>query len=754
MSRVAGRRSSFLLAGALAACLAVLASAQGPGDEATALQAAEDAYAERRWPEAIEAFDAFIAEYPNSEQMKRVYLRLAQAHGQAAHDDLARQYYSKLIALDPDNTYANQGVSSWGNLYVRRYQYREAGQMCEEVMRMYPGTRAAEMANYLIGNYLYAEKRYDDAINGYTRFLEDYPKSVYHRSALRQLIDLLLRESRSDDAEGLLAAYVSASPDDSQILSQLAQVYAEQERYADAVRMLERALERKPGDAQLLESLGTAYVRSGDRTRARDAWLRIAGAGAPNYSTLQRIANLFKQHGFYDEAATHYEAAIELQPAVGYLYTQLAEVHRIRGDLPGALSVYVRSLLHLGMSPAARLPVLLAVGELYPAAQASQAFDDMADVVREELGDAVDANPAALLTLAEARFMAGDYTGSLGWFQRLSRATADNGAVMAQYATALEQRDAHAAVELFYASLVRLHPAAAAVPTWWIGLGRAIERQGRPADAVAAYKSAIAADPARARTATADVMLARALLDGAHDPDAALEQLRVARAHPRLARSRLEMDLLIAEAYMLKGAYAEADAILTRGAWGGAATASRAKYLLGELRLRQGRIEDANGAYTLVARAYPASEWANDALDRLTLTQANAGQAAALASYVGALGLRAVGDARAAMRECEGVVLAAPAAPVAQDALLLLAQLAVETADLPKAEESYAALAAKEGHLADRALLELGRLHSRRDAGDQATAAYERLLERSPTGAYAVTARSELRALHPDTPTP
>ncbi|MBT3268761.1 tetratricopeptide repeat protein [Candidatus Poribacteria bacterium] len=748
MSSLARPRLRVLPAVLLLTAYVLVAAAQEPADEATTLQAAESAYAERRWPDAVAAFEAFIAAYPESAQMKRAYLRLAQAHGQAAHDEQARVYYAKLIALDPNDTYANQGVSSWGNLYVRRYQYREAGQMCEEVMRMYPGTRAAEMSHYLIGNYLYAEKRYDDAIRGYTTFLEEYPESVYHRSALRQLIDILLRESRTDEAEELLAKYVSVTPDDSQILGQLAEVYAGQERYEDAVRLLERALQEKPEDLQLLESLGTAYIRSGDRPRARDAWQRMAGSAEPTYSTHQRIAHLLKQHGFYEEAAARYEAAIALQPRVAYLYTQLAEVEKIRGDIAGALSVYVRSLLRLGMAPAARMPVLTAIAELYPAKEAVRAFDDMEEVVRVEAGEGFRGDPAAVLTLAEARFMAEDYTGSLVWFERLAAATSDNGAAMAHYASTLEARGEDAAAEAFFASLVEMHPQAPSVPAWWSRMGQAMERQGRVGEAVAAYRAAIAADATRAQTPDVDASLARALMYGAHDPQAAMTHLAAARAHPRLAHSRLALDLLIAEAHMLMGSYEQAEAVLTRGSWGGAATASRAKYVLGELRLRQGRYDEATDAYMIVARTYQSSPWANDALARMTLIQANAGQGAALASYVGALGLRAAGDDEGAMRECAAVVTVAAAAPVAQDALLLLANLATEAADYAAAADAYAHLAAQEGHLADRALLELGRLHVVRDDGDEAAVAYERLLERSPTGAYAVTARAELRSLN------
>ncbi len=731
----------------LLACAAPVWAAPQTADERTSLAAAEDAYADREWSAAIAAFEAFVEGYPDSAQLNRAYLRLAQAHGQAAQDELARQYYSKLIALGPDDSYANQAVASWGSLYVRRYQYREAAQMCEEVMRMYPGTRAGEVAHFYIGNYLYGDKRYDDAIHAYVTFLEAYPKSVYQRSGLRQLVDILLRESRSDQAEEVLQKYITASPDDSLILGQLAEVYAGQERFEDAVRMLEQALERKPGDVQLLQSLGTAYIESGERSKARDAWLRVVEVDKPTYSTHQRVAHLLKQHGFYDEAATHYTVAIDLQPRVAYLYTQLADIRKIQGDTAGALAVSVKSLLTLGMAPAPRATVLTAIAELYPASDAARAYDDMEAVIRQEVGGGEITDPAALLTLAEARFMAGDYEGSVAWFERLAAAASDNGVAMAEYARGLEERRDDAAAEIFYASLLRAHPRAPETPAWWQSRGQAAERLGKHGEAVAFYRSAIKADPTRAQAPTADLALARALMRGTHEPGVALAHLSAVRKHPQLARLRLELDVLIAEAHMLMGSHDQAEAVLTRGSWGRGDTAARAKYVLGELYLAQGRYEQATDEYMLVARTYGSSGWANDAIDRMTLIQANTGYGSALDAYVAALSLRATGDAQAAIRECRAVVDAAPSAPVAQDALMLLAEVAAETGDVSAAEASYDTLSRAEGHLADRALLELGRLRAARPDSGSARAAYEQLLLRSPAGAFAVTARAELRAL-------
>jgi TolA-binding protein len=716
-------------------------------DEAAALAAAEDAYADRAWPVAAEAFEAFVATYPESDQLNRAYLRLAQAYGQTAQDQLARQTYSKLLALDPDDSYANQAVASWGSLYVRRYQYREAAQMCEEVMRMYAGTRAGEVAHYYIGNYLYGDKRYDDAIRAYTTFLEAYPTSVYQRSGLRQLVDILLRESRTDQAEEVLQQYVTASPDDSLVLGQLAEVYAGQERFEDAVRMLEQALERKPGDTQLLESLGTAHVQGGDRDGARDAWLRIVATGKQTYSTHQRVAHLLKQHGFYEDAATHYSAAIALQPRVAYLYTQLADIHKIQGDTAGALTVFVKSLLTLGMAPAARAPVLTAIAELYPAKDAARAYDDMGAVVRREAGGTDVTAPTALLTLAEARFMARDYDGSLVWFERLAATASDDGVAMALYARNLEDRRDNAAAEKFYAALLRAHPQGKGVAAWWLSRGRAVERLGNHHDAVSHYRAAIAADPARMQASTSDVALATALMRGTHEPAVALAHLSEVRTHPRLTGLRLHFDVLIAEAHMLMGSYEQAESVLTRGSWGRGETAARARYVLGELYLMQGRYEQASEAYMLVARTYGASAWANDAIDRMTLIQANKGHGSALDAYVAAVSLRASGDAPGAMRECRAVADTAPSAPVAQDALMLLAEIAAETGDLEVASTSYGTLSRAEGHLADRALLQLGRMRATRADDGGATAAYEQLLLRSPTGAFAVTARAELRAL-------
>ena len=149
-------------------------------------------------------------------------------------------------------------------MYVRRYQYLEAQTMCENLMRAYPNTTAAEYAHFTLGTYMElggagAEK----SVQAYESFIDQYPKSIYYRSAVSRLTSLLLQSGKAEKAEKLLMDRLGQSPNDSNLLDQLAEVYQQLGRAEDAIRLLETALERLPGDAEHSGIAGKRLRRQG-----------------------------------------------------------------------------------------------------------------------------------------------------------------------------------------------------------------------------------------------------------------------------------------------------------------------------------------------------------------------------------------------------------------------------------------------------------------------------------------------------------
>ena len=731
------RKTAALLAAALLAS-ASFAQQNRPAQ-------ADALYSQSKWRDAAAAYEAFAAANPDDPQLTRVYMRIGQAR--AALDELepARKAFAKAVELNPDDSYALSIVSLWGNLYARRYQYREALVMCENLIAAYPNTRAAEYAQYAVGTYLEMSGADAEQIAAaYNRFLETYPQSIYHRSAVSRLITLYLQAGEAENAEKLLRDRLNRSPDDAELLRQLSDVYQQLGRSDDAARLLEEALRRKPNDPKLMEALGATYAAKGDRDKAREIWLRSVNPQNDNYNQRLQIGYLFQKHGFFDDAIEQYERAAALQPTFAYLYTRLAGVYQITGKPDKALEAYLQGLLRVGHLHTSRRSILSNIAEHFPKERLRQEYESFA------------ANPArlssltGLLTAAELAFLAGKYDISLNRLKGLA-GQIDTGGALEQFGQKLLEEGQserglqflNASIEQFQNSpdLARRHAAVA----------EAQRSLGMYEESAASYRAAIARDPGRIYATDADTRLAEIYLRGMRRPDAALQYIRSAAQLSAASAQQDSLSLLAAEAMLYIGQTAEAGAELSQRSYAAPEIEARRLFLLAEMLLFEGDRAGAEKAYKDLSEAYLEASSANDALERIALIQNAADNDEALKRYAEALILRANGKLAQAMTLCERSAEAANGAPIARDASALLAEIALEAGEPLRAAAAYETLADAGGHLGAQALSALGRLYQ--ESGNRAGAmdAYERLLKQQPTGAFAVSARARLRTLMDET---
>jgi tetratricopeptide (TPR) repeat protein len=707
---------------------------------------AESLFADREWKQAVSAFDGFIRQFPKSASVRTAYLRLGQAYVYLAQDAAARQSYAKVVELDPNDAYASQAISLWGNLYVERYQYREAMQMCQEVMRAYPGTRAAEMAHYLLGIYAYSDRQTDDAIRAFSDFLHTYPKSVYRESTLRQLISILVYASRYDDAEKALNEQLAVSPQDVDLVEQLSEVYRKQERYDDAIRLLSAAAQRQPKDATLLEALGEVYAAKGDRARALETWMTMASSAGDSYDVHQRLGSVLKQNGFYEEAAREYEAALRLQPTYTYLYVQLADIHKIRGDTQGALRVYLDALSKLGIQYGGREPIVTAIGELYPASKRAEGYMRAATQVRERYGAAFDTDAVALLTVSELSFASGQVAASLAGFEKLAGVYSDGGMLLTNYATELAERGDAENAARFYETSLRLFPMSGDSALRYVALGKQYVRLRRWDDAVTRFLQATSVDPQRRQIRDVDLLIAETMLRGKRRPADAAAHLNAVQDLPGLAARRGDVRLLLAEAALALGNYDEAAKQLDAFPSGDADEDARALFLRAEAEFFQGNYHAAAEKYREVVAVDPSSTVATDALGRISLLR-DGGSSDSLTAYVAALQERLRGNLTGATTALRALIGAASTTPIADYARMTLADVALESNDAESALVALNVVAEGRGSLAGDALMRIATIRRERGETQAAMDAYEQLLEQFPRGAYSVEARENLKAL-------
>ena len=101
---------------------------------------------EKRYPEAIKAFNAFLQKYPASGLADNAQYWLAEAHYVSQQNTEALQEFEKVVSQYPDSSKISGALLKIGYLQQAAGQVDEARQTLSRVVRDYPGTAAANMA--------------------------------------------------------------------------------------------------------------------------------------------------------------------------------------------------------------------------------------------------------------------------------------------------------------------------------------------------------------------------------------------------------------------------------------------------------------------------------------------------------------------------------------------------------------------------------------------------------------------------------
>lgn len=146
------RRVSALRAQAPEPTLAETAASSGPvpggvpGSERDAYTAAFNQMKNRQFDEAVAAFNALIADYPNGQFTPNAFYWLGELHLAQAQDEMARQSFSQVINLYPDHQKVPDALYKLGIVHHRLGDTTQALAYLERVAADYPESSAAGLA--------------------------------------------------------------------------------------------------------------------------------------------------------------------------------------------------------------------------------------------------------------------------------------------------------------------------------------------------------------------------------------------------------------------------------------------------------------------------------------------------------------------------------------------------------------------------------------------------------------------------------
>ena len=720
-----------------------------------AVEAAHDHYHERRYMEAIKAYEALIEKgIPNADgshtplqqsQKDSLRLMLGQSYAKTGEDAAAQRIFREIIDENPNGSYATRALHRLTNLHWERYQFREAILQCKQILKQHPDTAAAATAAYLIGQYEQAEGKSEEAMKSYKYFLDNFPTSPYRTTAVNRLIQLYITNRRYAEAEKLIQERMQQYPDDSTLLVQLAELYQKQNDYPKALELYRKAIKQNPNNTNLRKKLGALYAETGKTAQAVAEWKKLVTTGANQPDRHQQLGTIYLSHKMYPEAIAAYQQAIRLSPQDSYLYTQLAAAYKIQGKIREAADVYIDALQRVGLERGQRELIWNAMLEIYEGAQHKPLQEQLIALLQKQRPQSGH-HPHIVMTLGELLFYAGKATQALESFTYLYRSSPTHtDATLERYARILERNENLQASANFYKALITNSADRKRIRDTRFKLAALYQKMERWDEAVTLLKKQIESGEASVKD---KVLLGQLQLRGLRAPKAAQMTFEPLLTQRLPTTQSVEIQLGLGECHILLKRYTLAREVLEPIANRTNRFRATARKLMGDSYFFASDFEQAVKEYNLVIQTSKSDQLTNDALERIILIQDHPDYfKVPLTDYATAVQLYLSGHTEDALQQCQRTLETYPQATIVDEIWLLMGDIYREEGKDDEAINAYQQIVVQESAIAAEALVNIAEIYRQKSDFANAVATYTTVITDYPENVIVVHARQQLDEL-------
>ena len=718
------------------------------------VETAHDYYHERRYAEAIKAYEDLIEKgIPKRDgtyvplrqsQKDSIRLMLGQSYAKVGEDPAAQRVFKEIVDENPNGSYATQAVHRLGNLYWQRYQFRQAIRQCKQILNQHPNTTSAATAAYLLGKYQQAEGKSEEAMDSYKYFLDTFPSSPYRVSAFNSLTELYITNQRYTEAEKLIQERMRRYPDDLALLEQLAEIYQHQNAYSKALELYRQAIERDPNNTTLRRKLGTLYAEIGKTSQAVAEWEKVTADEANQVDQQKQLGAIYLSHKMYPEAIDAYRQAIRLSPKDSYLYTQLAAAYKIQGQIEQAAEVYIDALQQVGLTRNQRETIWNAMLEIYEGDHYKPIHDKLvAQLEKRQAQNPQNAN--TVMTLGELYFYAGDVSQALETFTRLHRNYPTHTDITLEtYARMLERKENSQAID-FYKALITGSTDRTRIRNTRSQLAALYQKMEQWNNAIALLKEQVSNREASVKNR---LLLGQLQLHGVHAPKVAQKTFQSLLAQRLVTSQLVEAQLGLAECHVLLKRYTLAREVLEPIANRPHRFRAVARKLIGDSYFFSADFDQAAKEYNEVIRISRSHRLTNDALERIVLIQNHSDYLKIpLTDYATAVQLHLNGETTEALQKCERTLETYPQATIVDAIWFLIGDIYREEAKDTEAINAYEQIVARESLTVPKALVNIAEIYRQKADFTNAAATYTTLITDYPENVIVVHARQQLNEI-------
>jgi branched-chain amino acid transport system substrate-binding protein len=226
--------------------------AVGPEDELFA--AAEKMYEAQDYPEALDAYDAFINSYPDRPLAPAALMKIGKINSILGNNDEARRAYARLISEYPGSSFYPDARVEMLSSYYHEGNYPEVIAQAADVLRSIDSASHEFRVYALVGDAYIA---LGSPVDAFKYYLEAQQRATdFEQEAIAQKIKAVITRLDSEQILELIEG-VDDKVFQGYLMFQLGLQYAMNEKYQEALIVLGDFLDRFPGhpDASLAEDL-------------------------------------------------------------------------------------------------------------------------------------------------------------------------------------------------------------------------------------------------------------------------------------------------------------------------------------------------------------------------------------------------------------------------------------------------------------------------------------------------------------------
>jgi tetratricopeptide (TPR) repeat protein len=270
--------------------------------------------------EALDQFRRVLKAQPSDDATWKELWNLYAAKGK--YDD-ARKLYRSLLDADPKNAYAQYQLAF---VSFTEKNYAKAIEGFQKALELNPKFDEVER---LLGECYLAQGNTSEASKHFLATIQLNPDNKAAYDGLAGVAQELSKQKKYDEAVDVFTKALAAKPGDALLQANLALAYKDMGRIDEAIQTYEKALAAGPLDSATLNDLGILYEGKRQFDKAIDCY-RKAQAADGNLDATENLGVLMLKFGNYDKAIAEFKKVLAKDPSRDRALAMYSESRRLK----------------------------------------------------------------------------------------------------------------------------------------------------------------------------------------------------------------------------------------------------------------------------------------------------------------------------------------------------------------------------------------------------------------------------------------